>query len=1127
MKKTKMKPAFILERLWKSRLLKIMRLTVVICIIALSQSFAGVGYSQNTRISLQEKNTTLRDILGKIENQSEFYFMYNGSVVDVNQKVSVKADKMLISELLEQILTGTGIAYKIDNRQIALTVVTSEPGSAWQGQQVKTVSGKVTDSNGAPLPGVTVLIKGTTQGAITDIDGNYLFSNVPGNALLVFSFIGMRSQEVSLEGKSQINVTMAEEVIGVDEIVVIGYGTASRQDFTGSVSSVKVEDSPISLLPNLNAIESLKGNVAGLNIGATTTAGGEPSMLIRGQNSLSGSNNPLIVLDGIIYMGNLSDINPNDIASYDILKDAVSSAAYGSRSANGVIAIITKKGSIGKPMITFNASAAVQSWQNKPQLMKGEEWFKVTNLRGNYAPGTTSWLYPQELDNMNAGKETDWLDVATRTGIVQDYQVSVSGGTEKINYYFSSSYNDNKGIVLGDDFTRVTLLGKLHTNITSWLKIGWDASYSKNDYSGVAAELGRAGGLPPYGLLYRDDQGNLEKYPYTTSAVNILWGVNDGTRDNKDYRNDFNLNAYAVIDVPWVKGLNFKMNISGILSNGFSGNFYYEDYYVKEGEGLARYEPSALVGFLTNANGNISNTKTNSYVFDNILNYKNTFKKHSIEATLVATRDYRRYQEINTTGSNFSANGSTMLGMWGLHKATVQKVDLNVEERANVGYLARFNYSFNAKYYFTASYRRDGASVFGENRRWANFAAFGTAWRISNEEFLKDFKFLKDLKIKLLWGQNGNQGIGPYATLSKISNGPSGNMRYEFSNAPGTINYGLFQSTMGNADLGWEKTTAWNIGFESDWLDHRISVNMDVYSSKTTDQIFTRNIPVMTGFQNVLASMGQINNFGVEVTVNTTNIKTKDFTWNTSFTYWLNRNKLVKLYGEDKNGDGKEDDDPGSSLFIGKSLDAIYGYEQIGIVQEDDTEYIAQTSTLPGYPKYRDLDGEPGITPDDRKILGYMKENFRMNLSNTLRYKNFELYALVTGIFGGNGYFLKSNKEAFTVSYGWNYENRAGIPYWTPENRSNVYPSVNFDQRDARYLALQSRGFIRIQDVSLSYDINPHWVKAARISSLKIFLSAKNLATITNWSGDPETGATFLETNPVPSTYSIGANISF
>ena len=1102
-----------------------MKLTITLLLVAILTATAGSTYSQSTRINLKMKNASLVDVFREIERTSEFGFFFKSEELDLNKHVSIDLKNATIDEILEKILIDN-YSYRIIDKNI---IVTRSSTNIINGtQQQKSVSGKVTDSAGGPLPGVSVVVKGTTTGVITDVDGKYNISKVTDDAVLVFSFVGMKSQEVSVAGKTAVNIILSEETIGVDEVVVIGYGTVKRQDFTGSVSSVKMENSPVSLSPNLSALESLKGNVAGLNIGATNSAGGQPAMDLRGQNSISGSNDPLIVLDGVIYLGNLSDINPNDIATYDVLKDAVSAAAYGSRSANGVIAITTKKGKTGKPIITFNTSVGIQTWQNEPEMMKGEEWLSVANARSRYAVGTTNWLLGAEVANQAAGKETVWLDKVIQTGVVQDYQVAISGASEGVNYYLSTSYANNKGIVVGDDFDRVSILGKVNTTITNWLKVGVDASYSRRNYSGNAANVGNAEIMSPYGAVYRDDEGNLEKYPFTQSVINPLWGVDDNTCDNKDIRSNFRLNAYAIVDCPWIKGLNFKMNVLNNLDNTQSGNFYYEDYYVKEGYGLQRYEPSTLFGFLSSANGNTNNEKTYSYVFDNILNYKSTFNNHSIEATLVATRDYLRYEQVNSTGSDFAANGNTSLGMWGLPKATVQKVNMNYSERANIGYLGRFSYSFADKYFFTGSYRRDGASVFGANKKWGNFAAAGVAWKMTNEAFMKSIDPLNNFKLKLSWGQNGNQGISPYATLSTIANGSSSNYRYEYLNAPGSIKYGLIQNALGNSDLGWEKTETWNTGFESAWLNNRLFADLDVYFSKTTDQIFTRNIPVMTGFKTIKTSMGQVNNSGVELTLRSVNIKTKDLTWTTSVTYWKNNNKLVHLYGEDKNGDGKEDDDISGSLFVGKSLGAIYGYEQDGIVQENNTEYIALTGTAAGAPKYKDLDGVAGITAADRKILGYSKENFRLNMSNSLNYKNFELYAMVTGTFGGNSHFLKSNTSAFLTGDERFTDNTISKPYWTSENKSNVYPSPYF-VGDGRYQALQSRGFVRIQDVTLSYTFNQSWIKTNNIKSLKIFFSAKNLATFTNWiGGDPETGATVADNVfPVPSTFSLGANISF
>lgn len=1106
-----------------------MKLTAVLLLIACLQVSAE-GYSQ--QITINVKNGSLEKVFAQIGKQSGYHFFFNQRLMKDAKKVSLQLKEATLQQALEAcfhdqpfnyVIVEQTVVVRKKNEQAPVVHATPPP--------LILIKGKVTNEKGEPLPGASVRLKSTTKGATTDANGEFSFT-LPDNTevLLEISMLGFKTISLKPESLNNILVALKEESTNLENFVVIGYGTAKRQDFTGSVSSVRMEGSPIAQMPNMNALEALKGNVAGLNIGASNTAGGQPSMLVRGQNSINGSTNPLIVLDGVIFLGQISDINPNDIASFDILKDATSAAAYGSRSANGVIAITTKKGRTGKPQISFNTSTGIQTWQNKPVMMKGEEWVTVVNARNKYTAGSTNWLKPGELANRAAGKETVWLDEVTRTGVIQSYQASVSGGSPNVNYYLSSSYDQNKGIVVGDDFDRISVLAKLKTNITSWLEVGVDGSFSKRDYGGFAANIGEAQTTSPYGVQYRDDKGNLEKYPYTQSGINPLWGVQDGTRDNRDITNNYRLNTHALVKVPWIEGLSYRFNYMVNLDRNQSGSFTYENYYVAEGDNINRYAPATIQGFLSRANGNIDNNTQYSYVMDNILNYKQTFGKHMVDATLVATRDYLKYEQVNSTGTDFGANGNTALGMFGLHKAAVQKVNLNVRERANIGYLGRLSYSYNDKYFLTGSYRRDGASVFGVNNKWANFSAAGVAWKITNEAFMKDFKQLNSLKLKLSWGQNGNQGVDlPYGTLSTVDNGTSGGVRYEFSNTGSLINYGLFQNALGNADLGWETTTAWNAGFESAWLDERLFVDVDLYSSQTTNQLFTRNIPVMTGFKTIKTSMGQVNNKGIEVTVRSVNVRNKDWGWSTAVTFWKNNNKLVRLYGEDKNKDGKEDDDIAGSLFIGHSLEAIYGYEQIGIVQADDAEYIALTGAAPGAPKYKDLDKVAGISANDRKILGYRKENFRLSMSNTFNYKNFDLYVMIAGTFGGNNFFLKENQAAYlTGGTGRFNDNMTSKPYWTPENKSNEYPSAYF-AGDGRFLGLQSRGFVRLQDISLSYKVSPSVLKTLHLNSMKFFLSAKNVATVTDWfGGDPERGTPVREnTFPVPSTYSFGASISF
>ena len=1080
-------------------------------------------YAQSEKIDLSVKNESLRQLIKQIETKTDYTFMLD-QTVDQSQKVSVDARQESLDAILKKAFAGKQISYEVVGKQIILKISRNS-----QSNQSRKISGTVKDQNGEPVIGANVSVKGTTVGTITDIDGNFMLE-APADVVIQISYIGYVTQEINLGNKDRLDVLLKEDLQALDEIVIIGYGTAKRKDFTGSVSSVKLENSPISLATNTNALESLKGNVTGLDIGATNSAGGTPSMQIRGQNSLSGSNDPLVVVDGVIFMGNINDINPNDIASYDVLKDATSAAAYGSRSANGVIIITTKKGKQGKPVIHFNAKGSMQSWHLKPELMNGEQWLDATAAANGYSD--YSFLVPQEEINMNSGKEIDWLDEISRTGWTQDYQAAVSGAGDRMNYYLSASYTESGGVIKGDDYERVSILGKIDTDITSWLQIGLDAAYTRTDYSGIGANIWSATILSPYAMMYRPN-GMLEAIPDgTRGRGNPLWGIDDESKkENVDLRDNLRANAYAVVKCPWISGLSYRFNYAGNLNYRKNGDFTHESYNVPAGsyDDDSRYSVATQNSYLSSAGGSIANERTTSYVIDNILNYNQTFGKHNIDLTAVATRDYQKFESQTLSGSDFAANGNTALGLNGLHYASTQKISLNNWKRTNIGYFGRASYSFGDTYYMTASYRRDGSSVFGANNKWGNFWAIGTAWRMTNEPFVKSVEFLDDMKLKLSWGKNGNQGLTQYSTLSQVVTGHSGGIYYPFGNS-GKPSYGINQNTIGNSNLGWETTEAWNMGFESTWLNSRLFVDVDVYLSKTYDQIFSRSIPVMTGFGSMYSSMGEVKNRGVEATVRTVNIQNKEFNWTTGLTFWLNRNKLVHLYGEDLDGDGKEDDDIGNSLFIGESIHSIFGYEQDGIVQTNDTEYMEANGVSAGTPKYVDKNNDGVINEKDRSVIGNKAPNFKLNLSNTLQYKNWELYVMIAGVFGGNGYYQAGNTNAYITGGDrqWFASNGLYIPYWTEANPSNKYPAATFTG-DSYFLGLQNRAYVRLQDVTLSYTFNQPWVKNMGINNFKLFITGKNLATITGWDGgDPETGSTALsQTYPIMTNVSFGLNLSF
>ena len=722
--------------------------------------------------------------------------------------------------------------------------------------QTLNISGTVLDSDNNPLPGASIVEKGTANGTQADFDGNFSITVTDQNAVLVVSYIGFSTQDVAINGQTQLQIVLQEDSAQLDEVVVVGYGTARRKDISGAVSTIRLEDSPIALSPNTNALQVLRGNVSGVNVGAQNSPGTTPSILVRGQNSINGSNDPLIVLDGIIYLGSMTDINTDDISTIDVLKDASAAAVYGSRAANGVVVITTKKGKSDKPMITYTTSVGVNTWQNKFDMMNRERWTQ------KYIAQTPSISSPEEIifdaayaTTLWEQKEVDtkWMDLISRNGFNQNHQIAVSGQSNRINYYFSGGYTSNEGAIVGDDYQRVSIRTKLDADVTDWLKVGIDGTYNNNDYSGVRATLGNnVYQQQPWAYPYRYEgmpvnpganTGRLlERYPTGQSIPNPLWGT-DGTIKDVDDRNFYRLSTYALIKVPQVDGLTYQFNFSINSNNNIRDVFVYEDYYVGEATSapyIDRYSPGELAKRLSQANGYNNRTNSYTYVMDHILNYKKVLGDHYLDATLVATRDYSYSKLVSVTGSDYSSNGNTLLGIDGIHKAAVQKTNLDVEERSNVGYVGRLGYAYKDKYHLTGTLRRDGASVFGEDQKWGDFQSLGVAWTASEEDFISGSEKLNYLKFKASYGKNGNQGLDPYQTLARVASGNDGGIRYEFGDAPSTILYGVDQTNLGSPSLGWETTTAFNGGFQSIWFNNRVFFDLDFYFSETSDQIFSR-----------------------------------------------------------------------------------------------------------------------------------------------------------------------------------------------------------------------------------------------------------------------------------------------
>lgn len=1017
-----------------------------------------------------------------------------------------------------------------------------------QSKSIK-VKGKVTDAQtGEILIGVTV--KASDGAAVaTGVDGVYSIQVSPEGSL-TFTYTGYASNTLNVNNQETVNVKLASANKQLTEVVVIGYGTQKRKDVTGAITTIKLEDSPKEAVPYINPLEALQGT-SGINIGPSASAGATPNIQVRGQNSINANNTPLIVLDGVIFNGDLSEINMNDVSSYDILKDASSAAIYGSRAQNGVVLITTKRGRTDKPEVFFNTYYGSQGWTRVPKMRTGQDYIQWrTDLAA--AKGQSTALNdvfaasPLELQAINTGHTMNWLDDIQQNAPIQNYDLSVSGRTDKVNYYFSAGYLNQKGVLANDNYSKPNITLKVENNITDWLSYGANGYYSTRDYSGLPADLYIATYLSPYSYKYVDGTNNtqLQRYPQgTTSLYNPYWGspntsllgpINDNTEKYSSVRGT----GFINIKVPFIKGLAYRLDVTGERATSDIANFHHETAEINT---LLASDIANPFQYLSKAYGNKSDVSINSYLFNNLLTYNRKFGDHHFDALLGYTRDDSQTETLTATGSDFGNFGTSALGYYGLQNATNQTVSSNYSEYSDVGYIGRLNYNYKSRYYATFNFRRDGYSAFAPGHKFGNFPGASVAWAMSEENFMKKISWLNNLKLRASYGRTGNQGIPPYRTQATVATSVATG-----APSPGYTVFGTtsaqytYPSQLGNQNLTWEKTAALNFGLDFSALNNRLSGTVDIYKSTTKDELYTLTLPAPTGYSTVYTNLGQVNNKGIEVSLNSVNIKASSgFRWETGVNFWMNRNKLVHINGVINPVTGKENDDTGNSLFIGKSLGAIYDYKAIGIVQSTDVDYIKANGAVAGDVKFADINGDGKITSADRSVIGYAKEKFNLNISNTFTYKNFQLYFSINSIIGGgkNHWYEATNirdLDPGAVTVG----NWLNLPYYTYSNPSDKYPRPNYGN-PLGYGFYQNRTFARLQNLAFSYLFPKRITDKLKIARLKIYVSGTNLLTTTGWTGlDPanagqiggnggSTNLTVNQSTPIMRTLSFGLNVGF
>lgn len=973
--------------------------------------------------------------------------------------------------------------------------------------QDKNIRGQVTDASGESIIGANIKLKGKDIGTITDIDGNFNIQAKP-NDVLVVSYIGFIAQEFSVGQKNVFNILLVEDTKVLDEIVVVGYGAMKKSDLTGSVVSANLKDFDNS--PNTNVIQSLQGTVPGLNIGQITSAGSTPSISIRGTTTLSGNKDVLIILDGIIYTSSISSINPNDIESIDVLKDASATAVYGAQAANGVLLITTKKGKMGKAKVSFSSSYSTSNPTKKIRPMNREEYFSYTkNMWYDKAFQGPDYIVPNPdfkladylpdtpmLDNSQsdgiAPYDYSWWNNGTRTGSIFENRLSISGGTDAISYLISLENVNQKGFIMNDDFKRHSIRLNLDIKPYKWINLGVQTFGSFINQDGAEPDLWQLMVQSPLIEPY-DENGDIVANPFKTLDKNPFMSSDVSDKERHNY---FFANLYAEIKLP-LKGLTYRLNF---------GNNYRIDEHFRASE----YDAS-LTGQAYKQHRSYYD-----YTVDNILNYNNTFGEHNIAATFLYGASERKDNYTEAKSQKFDR---LTLGFNSLELGKDQYTTSDAWSEALLYQMARINYKFKDRYLLTGTVRRDGFSGFSESNKTAIFPSVALAWILSEESFFK-VSWINYLKLRGGWGVSGNL-TGRYKSLSKVITAPG----YVFGDG-GSSEIRQQLESMGNKNLKWEKTDGFNLGLDFHLFNSRLTGAIEAYQTTTRDLLYDMAIPTMTGFSIVSTNIGKIRNKGVELTLTSRNIETKNFEWNTTFNISSNSNKILSLLGKDMDGDGKEDDLIASNLFIGESTSAIYNYVIDGIWQLKDD---IPAGFHPGNYRIKDTTGEGNITVDDRKIIGKGDPAYRFGIMNKFRYQDFTFSFFINSVQGGKNGYLQSNSSAIhrgdANNRRWNRASKMAADYWSPSNPNATY-SLSTNAGAIVPTLYQNRSFIRLQDVNLAYNFPEKWISSIGIQSLDLFVNAKNLFTITKWKGwDPEAGSDYYG-RPVLKSFTFGFNIT-
>lgn len=969
-------------------------------------------------------------------------------------------------------------------------------------QTGQSLEGKVTDHKGDGIDGVSVSIKGTNVVTVTDISGNFRISVPKNGVILTFSRLGFRKKEEVYNGDASIKVQLQPDQEALDEVVVVGYGTQKKSDLTGSVASIKSDDIA-KQGPRLNFAQALQGAAPGLNISQTSNSAssGGISVDIRGQNSISASSSPLVILDGVPYGGGLNFIDQTTIESVEILKDASSAAIYGARGANGVIIITTKKGKTGKPLASYEGSYGWKQVYGIPRLLTGPEHWDFGVER--YGEGVLL-SDATRANNYRNGVSTDWVKLGTRLGGQQKHAVTLSGGTEHISYLFAANYSDVEGISLGDEFKQATGRANLSMKPTSWLEIGTNTQYSFMDNSGVEVafsggadapnSFGNLGGaffmnplISPY-----DENGNLAivPWPERPTYANPLAAPN--TLD-EDYNRRLFSNNYLVVKFP-LEGLSYRLN------TGYTFLYSSRDLF---------WGKNTIEGILNKGQSYSNDSRNSSWLLENLLHYDREFDRHRVNVTLLYSSQQNKNDNYNIFARGFPTDDLTWYQPGSAEYVLPAR---RYTQESYLSQMARLFYSYDDRYLVTATVRRDGFSAFGRDKKFGVFPSLALGWNIHQEYFMEGVDWLGQLKLRATYGINGNQAISAFSTLAEMR-------RSDYLTSPGGDQQGVgyLPGSLENVSLGWESTHSFNVGLDIGLFQGRVSGTLDFYRANTRDLLLDRTISPINGVTNILSNIGKVQNTGIEVSITTRNIAKDNFEWTTTVNAAHNKNQIVDLYG---NGQ----DDISNSWFIGRPIGTNFGFLYGGVWQaDDDIPNSAQPTAKPGDIKVVDVDGDGQITPEDRTFIGQQPPKFTFGLANQFRFKQFSLNIMVTGRTG----VTRLNPLWDTdIVYADAIRNTLKHNWWSETNPTNEYPANREGTNPLGVRFFRNASFVRVNNIGLNYDLPSEVLHPLGVSRLMISAGLINGFTFTSWNGlDPEYSN--QRAAPLDRIYNLGLNVTF